>query len=94
MRGIKIASTLVFTTFVACNSGLPATDPTALTREGYEENSEEMEEPPADAAESPGEQDADEGSTECSSDDDCDDGYYCGKDPERSQRKDYCLPEG
>jgi hypothetical protein len=82
----------VLTIFVACNSGLPATDPTSLTLEEYEANSEEAENPPPDPDENPDEEAADECSTECMSSDDCCEGYYCGKDPQRSQRKDYCLP--
>jgi hypothetical protein len=95
MRGTDtIASALALTTFAACNGGLPASDPTSMTLEEYEESSDDMTEPPRDPAANPDQQAMDECSAECLSSDDCCEGYYCGKDPQRSHRKDYCLPGG
>ena len=93
MRRSSIALLFCFG-FAACSGGQAKTDPSALTLEEFEQNSEEAEGPPPDPTDNPDDFAVDECSTECLSDDDCCDGYYCGKDPERSQRKDYCLPGG
>lgn len=94
MRGKSIVF-LGFSVIVAACSGSQAkTDPSALTLEEFEKNSESTEKPPPDPTDNPSESSKDECSVECLSDKDCCDGYYCGKDPERSQRKDYCLPGG
>jgi len=77
---------------VACSGSQPKTDPTALTLEEYEKNSKATEKPPPDPMANPDENADDECSRECDSDKDCCAGYYCGKDPEQSARKDYCLP--
>jgi hypothetical protein len=94
MRGFLIASILGATVIVACSGSQPKTDPSALTLEEFEEGQAEAEEPkeydPYQEAPEPGE---DECRSECMSDEDCCDGYFCGKDPERSQRQNYCMPE-
>lgn len=95
MRG-KILLLPAFTlgSIVACSGSQPKTDPSALTLEEYERNSKATEKPPPDPAANPDESAVDECSQECDSDADCCEGYYCGKDPEQSARKDYCLPGG
>jgi hypothetical protein len=93
MRGLSIAL-LVSIGFSACSGGQTRTDPSALTLEEYEQSSEESQAPAPDPTDNPAEGVVDECSTECMSSDDCCEGYYCGKDPERSPRKDYCLPGG
>jgi len=93
MRGkILLLPVLCFGLLVACSGSQPKTDPTALTLEEYEKNSKATEKPPPDPMDNPDESAVDECSTECDSDADCCKGYYCGKDPEQSSRKDYCLP--
>jgi len=99
MRRISIASLVVFLGFscglvVACSGSQPKTDPSALTLEEFEENSADAAEPPPDPMDNPTEHSADECATECRSDDDCCEGYFCGKDPEKSQRRTYCMPGG
>lgn len=94
MRGISVAVLVLAYVASACSGSQPKTDPSALTLEEFEENSEATKAPPPDPAANPAQDTVDECSTECMSDDDCCDGYYCGKDPERSQRKDYCMPGG
>ena len=94
MRGLSIATVLFCAGFVACSGSQTKTDPSALTLEEFEENSEPTEASPADPLAEPSDAALDECRTECFSDKDCCDGYYCGKDPEKSQRKDYCLPGG
>ena len=93
MRGKTVASLgFVLGLVAACSGSQPKTDPSALTLEEYEKNSKEQEKPPPDPMANPDEASVDECSRECDSDADCCDGYYCGKDPEQSARKDYCLP--
>ena len=94
MRGLTIATVTVFVGVAACSGGQTKTDSTALTLEEFEENSEQSEAEPTDPMANPSEGASDQCSTECLSDKDCCEGYYCGKDPERSPRKDYCLPGG
>lgn len=96
MRGTSV---MIFAGFgligagsLAACSGSQKTDPTALTLEEYEKNSRATEKPPPDPMANPDEHAVDECSQECMSDKDCCEGYYCGKDPEQSARKDYCLP--
>ena len=96
MRGIAVIVFAGFGLVGACGvagcSGSQKTDPTALTLEEYEKNSKENVAPPPDPMANPDEDAVDECAQECMSDKDCCDGYYCGKDPEQSARKDYCLP--
>jgi hypothetical protein len=91
MRGLSMALILGAAVAVACSGSQPRTDPSALTLEEFEEGQEEADEPkeydPYHAAPEPSEDDC---RTECASEEDCCEGYFCGKDPERSQRHDYC----
>jgi hypothetical protein len=96
MRGRTVIVVAGFGLLGACSvaacSGTQKTDPTALTLDEYEKNSKENEKPPPDPMANPDESAVDECAQECMSDKDCCEGYYCGKDPEQSARKDYCLP--
>lgn len=94
MRGISIATLIAVLGFSACSGSQPKTDPSALTLEEYEKNADAAEGPPPDPTDNPSDNAVDECATECMSDDDCCEGYFCGKDPERSQRKTYCMPGG
>ncbi len=80
--------------FTACSGSQPRTDPSALTLEEFEKNSENTQAPPPNPVANPDEDAVDECEVECYDNSDCCEGYYCGKDPEKSQRKDYCLPGG
>ncbi len=79
---------------LACSSNLAETDDSTLTLEEFEQNSDAVKKPPPDPAANPDQVAADECIVECLSSDDCCEGYYCGKDPERSRRREYCLPGG
>ena len=94
MRGKNILFLGFWVMVAACSGSQTKTDPSALTLEEFEKNSEATEKPPPDPTENPSDSATDECEIECLSDKDCCEGYYCGKDPERSQRKDYCLPGG
>jgi hypothetical protein len=95
LLGVKtLAACVLFASVVGCGPSQPTTDPSALSSEEFERGSKAVEKPRQKAAEEPEEEvsSKDECDVECLSADDCCQGYYCGKHPERSQRKDYCLP--
>jgi hypothetical protein len=94
MRGVATVFMVgVAVAVFACGGSQPKTDSSALTLEEFEEGQEEAgEERPASALDETPEPGADECRTECRSEEDCCEGYYCGKDPERSHRLDFCMP--
>ena len=93
MRGFAIALIFGTAAVVACSGSQPKTDPSALTLEEFEEGQDEAEEPKEyDPYQAPPDPDSDDCRTECRTEEDCCEGYFCGKDPERSQRHDYCQP--
>ena len=92
MRAFVTALILGGAAITGCSGSQPKTDPSALTLEEFEEGQEEAEEPTEyDPYQAPPDPDEDQCRSECSSDADCCEGYFCGKDPERSQRHDYCM---
>ena len=92
MRGFAIVFILGAAVLVACSGSQPKTDSSALTLEEFEEGGEEAAKPTEGVQEAPApDPTQDECRGECSTDEDCCDGYFCGKDPERSQRLTYCM---
>jgi hypothetical protein len=92
MRGFAIAFILGAAALVACSGGQTKTDSSALTLEEFEEGQDEAEKPTQGVPEAPApDPTRDECRNECSTDEDCCEGYFCGKDPERSQRLTFCM---